>query len=70
MIQASSECTQSRYIYQSNINKIVSEKYGGTMWFAFDPSISRYNLTVMQNVSRTFYNEDLIYNEKPFKKDW
>lgn len=70
MIQASSECTQSRYIYQSNINKIVSEKYGGTMWFAFDPSISRYNLTVMQNVSRTFYDEDLIYNEKPFKKDW
>ena len=40
------------------------------MWFAFDPSISRYNLTVMQNVSRTFYNEDVIYNEKPFKKDW
>lgn len=70
MIQASSECAQGRYISEQRANTIVKDGYGGTMWFALDAARGRYSLDRMSAVARAFYGEDVVYDGKPYGKDW
>lgn len=69
MIQASNECAQGRYsAYRAQ--SIVEEGYGGTMWFALDAKRGRFSLSAMNTVAQAFYGEDIVYDGKPYGKDW
>lgn len=70
MIQASNECSRNYYSSNYYAQDIVSKGYGGTMWFGFDPSLYRMNINAMQTIARSFYNDDIVYDNKPFRKDW
>lgn len=70
MIQASNECSQGRYTSNYYAQNIVSDGYGGTMWFGFDPSRRRWDINAMQNIARRFYNDEIVCDYKFFGKDW
>ena len=73
MILSSQEFNLNKYASASNIDKIVDQGYGGNMIFAMDPNRSNFNsrqLPAMEMLAEKFFNEELVYSETPFPKDW
>lgn len=69
----SQEFSQGRIATESNLKKMRTDGYGANMIFAMDPFRKNFNsiqMTAMQRMARAFYDDELVYDGKPYKKDW
>lgn len=60
-------------VTEEQLRKARSDGYLTHMLFAMDPlkfSFVRQQLPAMQKVARAYFDDELVYDEKPFKKDW
>lgn len=63
---------QGRITSESNLKKLRDNGYGGNMIFAMDPFRSNFTssqLPAMQRMARILFDDELVYDETPYKKD-
>ncbi|MDR1884206.1 MAG: DUF1735 domain-containing protein [Prevotella sp.] len=69
----SQEFAQGRMASEANLKQLRDGGYGGNMIFAMDPFRSNFRYTQlpsMQRMARILYDEELVYDGKPYEKDW
>ena len=72
MIMYSQEFNRRRFAYPNQLDNIVNNGYGGNMIFAMSPFRPSFpsQLRAMRLLAEKFYDEELVYNGKPYPKDW
>lgn len=67
----SQEFNRGYFTSESNLQTIAQNGYSH-MIFAMDPN--RYNFyrqkSALESIARIFYNDELVYDNKPYSKDW
>lgn len=68
----SQEYAQGRYATTYQLSQIVDGGYKTHMVFAMDPARSTWygQKASLENIARIFYGETLVYDNKPYRKDW
>lgn len=69
----SQEFSQGRIASESNLRRMRDNGYGANMIFAMDPFRTNFKSTqkvAMERMARALYDDELVYDEKPYKKDW
>ncbi|NDV65865.1 DUF1735 domain-containing protein [Bacteroides sp. 224] len=68
----SQEFSQSRFASETNLKSMRNNGYLSHMIFAMDPNRSNANgqITAMERMARAFYDDELVYDESPYAKDW
>lgn len=69
----SQEYALNRFTSEANLRRLRDEGYGAHMIFAMDPFRSNFQwgqLPSMQNLARVLFDDELVYDGKPFPKDW
>lgn len=69
----SQEFNRGYYASESDLAKLRSGGYGAHMIFAMDPNRGNFlskQLPAMQRIAKTLFDDELVYDNKPFKKDW
>lgn len=68
----SQEFNRGYFASDDDLVELRSNGYGAHMIFAMDPF--RYNknsqIEAMQRIAKNLFDDDLVYDGKPFKKDW
>lgn len=58
---------------EANLKRLRDDGYGGHMIFAMDPLRGNFNYTQkpsMERIARVLFDDELVYDGKPYKKDW
>lgn len=58
---------------EANLKRLRNDGYGGHMIFAMDPLRGNFNYTQkpsMERIARVLFDDELVYDGKPYKKDW
>jgi len=58
---------------ETNLKRLRNDGYGAHMIFAMDPFRGNFNYTQktsMQRIARVLFDDELVYDGKPYKKDW
>lgn len=69
----SQEFSKGSIASENNLSKMRADGYGANMIFAMDPFRSNFQyiqMTAMERMARALYDDELVYDGKPFKKDW
>lgn len=69
----SQEYALNRYTSEANLRRLRNDGYGAHMIFAMDPFRSNFQsrqLPSMQGIARVLFDDELVYDGKPFPKDW
>lgn len=69
----SEEFSRGYFASESNLKNLRNNGYGAHMIFAMDPNGSNFSsrqLPAMQQIAKTLFDDELIYNGKPCSKDW
>ena len=72
----SQEFSQGRIASESSLKSLRDGGYGLNMIFALDPfrdSFSGFNgsqMTAMMRMAKVLFDDELVYDGKPYKKDW
>ncbi|MDO5663727.1 MAG: DUF1735 domain-containing protein [Bacteroidia bacterium] len=69
----SQEYGRNNFAYDVNLRRLREEEYGAHMIFSLNPF--RYNfkdaqLSSLRQVADILFDDELVYNEKPYAKDW
>ena len=65
----SQEFERSKYATSYDLKKLREDGYGANMIFALDP-FSALPLAQMENMANILFDDELVYDEQPYKKDW
>lgn len=69
----SQEFSQGRITSESNLRRLRDNGYGANMIFAMDPFRTNFQSSqkvAMERMARALYDDELVYDGKPYKKDW
>lgn len=69
----SQEFARGRIAAEYELRRIREEGYGAHMIFAMDPYRSNFNwlqLPSMQRIANVLFDDELVYDGKPYTKDW
>lgn len=69
----SQEYAQGRTTSEANLRRLRNEGYGAHMIFAMDPFRSNFSYSQrpsMERIARVLFDDELVYDEKPYRKDW
>lgn len=69
----SQEFSQGRIASEANLKRMRDNGYGANMIFAMDPFRSNFQNSqkvAMERVARALFDDELVYDGKPYKKDW
>lgn len=69
----SQEFAQGRIASDDNLRRLRGNGYGAHMIFAMDPNRSNFDWRqkpAMESIARVLFDDELVYDEKPYKKDW
>nr|WP_320037481.1 DUF1735 domain-containing protein [uncultured Bacteroides sp.] len=68
----SQEFSLGRYTSDSNLQTLRTNGYGAHMIFAMDPNRSNLSrqMTAMQSIAKVLFDDELVYDGKPYSKDW
>lgn len=69
----SQEFSQGRTASESSLRRLRENGYGANMIFAMDPHRSNFSysqLPAMERMAKVLYDDELVYDGKPYAKDW
>lgn len=68
----SQEFARGYYASTSSLNSLRNNGYGAHMIFAMDPNRWNANrqIQAMSSIATTLFDDELVYDGKPYKKDW
>ena len=69
----SQEYNRGYWANTAGLQRIRTEGYGCHMIFAMDPfrrNFSYGQIPSMQNIAKNCSTDELVYNNKPYSKDW
>lgn len=69
----SQEFARNYFASESDLQDLRSNGYGGHMIFAMNPygaNFSSSQLPAMQSIARILFDDELVYDENPYSKDW
>lgn len=69
----SQEYAQGRITSENNLRRLRSEGYGAHMIFAMDPLRANFEWSQkrsMESIARVLFDDELVYDGKPYSKDW
>jgi len=68
----SQELALNRYASVSRLTSMREDGYGTHMIFAMDPNRDNFDrqFGAMENVANLLFDDELVYDEQPFAKDW
>lgn len=73
MAQASQEFNLNKYATSETLRDLRAKGYGAHMIFAMDPTRKKFTgkeLPEMQRIAKELYDDELVYLNKPYSKDW
>ncbi|WP_336664095.1 endo-beta-N-acetylglucosaminidase F1 [Elizabethkingia meningoseptica] len=73
MAMASQEFNLNRYASAQTLKNLRTSGYGAHMIFAMDPNRSNFTtkqLPAMKLIAKELYDDELVYTNTPYKKDW
>ncbi len=69
----SQEFALNRFTSENNLKRLRNNGYGGHMVFSLNPfrnNFTNRQLPALQMIAKTLFDEELVYNGQPYKKDW
>ncbi|PKQ62899.1 endo-beta-N-acetylglucosaminidase F1 [Labilibaculum filiforme] len=68
----SQEFSRGYWTLDSNLENMRNDGYGAHMIFAMDPFRSNFDRQkqAMESIADKLFDDELVYNENPYKKDW
>lgn len=68
----SQEFNRGYYVSESDLRSLRNDGFGAHMIFAMDPFRENFDtqLWAMQNIARALFDDELVYDNKPYRKDW
>lgn len=69
----SQEFSQGRIATESNLQLLRDNGYGANMIFAMDPFRANFEssqMVAMERMASILFDDELVYDGKPYKKDW
>ncbi len=69
----SQEYAQGRTTSEANLRRLRDNGYGAHMIFAMDPLRSNFTYSQkpsMERIAKVLFDDELVYDGKPFPKDW
>lgn len=69
----SQEFARGSFASESSLRRMREEGYGAHMIFAMDPfrsNFAYYQMKAMNRVAKELFDDELEYDNKPYKKDW
>ena len=68
----SQEFNRGYWTSDSNLENMRKDGYGAHMIFAMDPFRHNFNRQkeAMESIAEKLFDDELVYDEKPYKKDW
>ncbi|WP_227005983.1 BT_3987 domain-containing protein [Marinifilum sp. N1E240] len=68
----SQEFNRGYWTADSNLENMRNDGYGSHMIFAMDPFRDNFDRQkqAMESIADKLFDDELVYDEKPFKKDW
>lgn len=69
----SQEFARGRWATENNLRRLRANGYGAHMIFAMDPLRDNFDWRqkpAMERIARLLFDDELVYDEKPYKKDW
>lgn len=69
----SQEFSRGYYASSNSLKALRNNGYGAHMIFAMDPNSSNFygsQLPAMQNIANILFDDELVYDGKPYSKDW
>lgn len=73
MAMASQEFNLNRYASIQSLKNLRANGYGAHMIFAMDPNrgnFTTHQLPAMKIIAKELYDDELLYLDKPYSKDW
>lgn len=72
MALSSQEFNRGRFASESALSNLRSNNYGAHMIFAMDPNRNNASsqISAMQKIAKVLFDDELVYDGKPYKKDW
>lgn len=72
MALSSQEFNRGRFASESALSSLRSNGYGAHMIFAMDPNRNNASsqISAMQRIAKVLFDDELVYDGKPYKKDW
>lgn len=57
---------------ERQLQHIRDNKYGAHMIFGMNPTLDNFGTqkSIMSHIARVLFNDELVYDERPYKKDW
>lgn len=69
----SQELNRQYHVDARTLQKMRQDGYRTHMVFALNPFASNFSYsqkTILERIARAFYDDELVYDGKPYKKDW
>lgn len=68
----SQEFNRGYFTSESNLKRLRDNGYGAHMIFAMDPfrTNSSRQISAMQSIAKVLFDDELVYDNKPYRKDW
>ena len=68
----SQEFARGNFTSENNLKSLRDKGYGAHMIFAMDPFRSNLQrqISAMQSIAKVLYDDELVYDGKPYRKDW
>lgn len=68
----SQEFNRGYFTSEGNLRRLRNEGYGAHMIFAMDPFRPNASIQInaMQNIAKALFDDELVYDNKPYRKDW
>ena len=68
----SQELNQEKLASENELRSLRRDGFGAHMIFAMDPFRKNFDtqLWAMQNIARALFDDELVYDNKPYRKDW
>lgn len=63
---------QEKLASEDELRSLRRDGFGAHMIFAMDPFRKNFDtqLWAMQNIARALFDDELVYDNKPYRKDW
>lgn len=68
----SQEFNRGYFVSENNLRSLRRDGFGAHMIFAMDPfrANSSRQISAMQSIAKVLFDDELVYDNKPYRKDW
>lgn len=68
----SQEFAKSNFAYEGSLKELRDKGYGANMIFAMNPlrENAPSQISAMERMAKVLFDDELVYNKKPYRKDW